>query len=441
MKSNPKRVFLTILPIILIFLIVLAVKIPDKKEKSIPKCIDCNIIFIDIDSLRADHLGVYGYYRNTSPNIDAFAKKSILFKNAYSQESWTKPSVQSLFSSSLPPLWRKRTKQNSILPRILKRKGYATAAFTGQISDNIVSQGFDTYLAFGGDPGMDSPNHNKTFYKAFNETFSYGLDWIRENKDRKLFLYLHGYDIHIPYHSKFEDYFDPDYNDTIDYYYIYKNYLNYYGILSTDKTQSLNFIELMNSLLKSEQIDHIIANYDGGILSLDERFDSFISELEETGILNKTIIVVFSNHGEDLFENGRFEHLFPSYSTLHVPLIIYIPRAEPKVIEAPVALVDIMPTIMNLINITTNYETLGVELISLIENPRLADASRIIPGHRYILKGEWELLIEPIIQLYNIKSDRNESNNLADKKQDVVRELLKEHDDIFIKELKKSMQK
>lgn len=416
MKLKKMKLF-WILLIVLALIIALSIFQIGSKKQNIPKCIDCNIIFIDIDVLRADHLGVYGYYRNTSPNIDAFAKKSILFKNAYSQSFTTSLSTESILTSFLPGWSKEKTK----IPKPLKDYSYVTAAFVEKFNPDYLYQDFDVYL-----PVED----NGTYSSIYNIIFNYSLDYILKSKNNKFFSYLHSIDLHAPYHSKYEDYFDPDYNQDI--YLIHQEYFNAMLNLST-KRKDRDFNDLKESLLKPEQINHIIAHYDGGILSVDELFGQFINRLNKTGLLNKTIIVLFSNHGEDLFENGRLEHYYTSNFVMHVPLIIYIPGIKPQSIDAPVALMDIMPTILDLIDIKMDIPMQGINLVPIIENPKSADKSRMIVGDRHIRKDNWLVIFHPTMQLYNLKYDINESNNLADKNPEIVEELLNEYNNILIK--------
>ena len=429
MKSKSKKIFWIILTIVIIFTIALVEQI-NNKEESIPKCIDCNIIFIDIDCLSANHLGIYGYHKNTSQNIDNFARKSILFKNVYSQVHWTERSVISLLTSSSPWIWERKINPNiTTLPQIFKKNDYITGAITGgfqphkpSIEDSF---GFDMYYKL----GEISLNLGD---QSFNKTFRYGIEWIKKNKNKKFFLYLHGYDLHVPASCKYENYFDPDYNEGIEY--ISQQYIKT-TIDLINKPRDYNFNNLKKAFFKPEQINHIIAHHDGCILYIDELFGNFIRELEREGLSNRTIIVIFSNHGQDLLENGLLMHLVPSYGTLHVPLIIFVPGAMPKSIEAPVALIDIMPTSLNLTNLTTNHSMLGIDLVSLIENPERNDKSRIIPGYQHLIKGNYALFTYPKFQVYNIKYDKNQSNNLADKRPEIIEEWRNEFSNMIIKSL------
>lgn len=409
-----------ILLIVLVLILVLSISQIGDKKQNIPKCINCNIIFIDIDSLRADHLGVYGYYKNTSPNIDAFAMKSILFKNTFSQGHWTPLSVKSLLISSLPTFWKKRVEQNASLPQILKKENYITAAFIGYPFFELNLLGFDNFKSY---------DFNEF---SFNKIFDDGLDFIGRNSNKKFFLYLHGYDLHYPTGDGQGYYSNLYYNETVTH--LYDLYFNKSDFMINNRNYS--FKNLRNSLFKPEQIRAIIEYYDNRLLSFDESFGYFIYKLNKTGLLNKTIIVIFSNHGDDLFENWRIGHQFPSYYTLHVPLIIYIPNLESKIIDRPVALIDIMPTILSLTNTTTNVSMQGINLVKLIENKNLIEKSRIIHGALYTKKGNWILFFVPEYGLYDIEYDINESNNLADNNQDIVKELMYEHSDFVIRGMK-----
>lgn len=433
MKSKSIKLFWVLFTIALIVLIFLLIQ-TNKKEKNIPKCIDCNIIFIDLDMLRANQLGIYGYYRNTSPNIDAFAKKSILFKNAYAQGYWSPQSIRSLLTSYFPENWEKRAQQNATLPKILKKEGYTTIVFAGDLTINKTEPemlkllGFDIIHTLFHVSSRESPSTTIAALMNFNKTFNGGLDWIKKN-DKKFFMYLHAFDLIGPYRGKYKYYFDPNYNESNE------DIMSQYSDLmeKSNKTQDYNFNDLKKSFFKPEQIDSIIANYDSSVLHLDELFGNFIYELNKTGVINRTIIVVFSDHGGDLFENGRISHLSTSYNNLHVPLIIYMPGAKSKVIDAPVALMDLIPTILDLTNITTHYQFQGINLVPIIENPKIADKNRAIIGYGYIKKGDWEMFTYPAVQIYNLRYDPNESNNLADKKQDITTELKEEYSNFIAK--------
>ena len=434
MKSKPKKLFWIVLIVLIIVLAVFIFK-NNKKQENVPICADCNIIFIDIGILRADHLGIYGYYRNTSPNIDAFARKSILFKNAYSQSRETSKSIDSYFTSRLF-LSKKQIRNNITLTKILKEQGYVSQGFFSNSLPYALGdmRKILPYLDVQSKDGQGLPI-TPIKLLSFKNTFNYSLEFIKNNKVRKFFLYLHSLDLHTPYHSKYGDYFDPDYPDHGN---IYKQYID--DASSGNKTSidnylagKINLAGKIDSLARSKQKKHIIAHYDGGILSVDELFGQFIYELDKSGVLNNTIIIVLSSHADDLFEEGRFDHFRPSYNVVHVPLIIYIPKVNPKIIDSPVSLIDIMPTTLNLVDINTNYKMQGINLIPLIENPKSGDKMRAIAGYQYVIKGEWKLQTIPTLQLYNIKYDPNESNNLADKEPELVKELMNDFNNLIIK--------
>ena len=431
MKSKSINPFWILFAIALMVLIFLIGQMGNQKE-NVLKQIDYNIIFIDIDVLRADHLGAYGYYRNTSPNIDTFARKGILFKNAYSQSGFTATNIISLLTSTLHPSFKIRNRPT--LTSTLKENGYFTGIISGSLGETdeeTITSDFDESLILG------VIDRNMGRNASFNKTFGYGLNWIRKNINEKFFLYLHGYDLHTPYHSPYEDYFDSDYEEDTDYAYdLYSNhtYKQYIKKPSSNEREGHNFNDL-TTLLKPEQINHIIAHYDGGILFVDELFGQFIDALNKTRLLNKTIIVVFSSHGTDLFENGRFEHSHwsMSYPVTHVPLVVHIPSGKHEVIDSPVSLIDVTPTILSLVGIKTKNEMGGINLVPIIENPLLGDKSRVILGDLYIMKENWKAILYPTIQLYNLKQDINESYNLANEYPEKVEELLNEHANSLIR--------
>ena len=155
-----------------------------------------NIILISIDTLRADHLGCYGYSRDTSPNIDALAREGVLFRRCYAQSSWTLPSHITMLSSLYPSVHRVTGNQDKLNPSVtlvselLKKEGYATAAFVngGYLRPEYgYAQGFDLYDSIEASEGK--LHHILSRVKA----------WLEAPPDRPFFLFVHCYDVHEPY--------------------------------------------------------------------------------------------------------------------------------------------------------------------------------------------------------------------------------------------------
>ncbi|OGL41542.1 MAG: hypothetical protein A3C43_00125 [Candidatus Schekmanbacteria bacterium RIFCSPHIGHO2_02_FULL_38_11] len=329
-----------------------------------------NVILILIDTLRADHLSCYGYGQNTSPNIDKLAKEGVLFTNSFSQASWTKSSVASLFTSLYPTQHNTNTFED-ILPdrattiaEILKSYNYTTAAF---IANPIVGkpfnfqQGFDLYI--------DEFTKDKIYYSVLRNSFIGGIvmsisrnrfltqdivnadilnstivPWLRNNKDKKFFLYLHYKDPHSPY--KPPDFFYKKYVKGIDPE-VYKG----------NDRFDINRTEM--------------ALYDGEIEFTDLNIGELLKTVDELNLTKNTLVILLSDHGEAFLEHGNKEHGFTLYQEeIFVPLIMRLPGYIPvnRKVVYQVCTIDILPTILNILNIQYKGPIEGKSLLPLIKD-------------------------------------------------------------------------
>jgi arylsulfatase A-like enzyme len=406
---------------VMIFLISLYL-IYSVRQKIDYRCEGCNIILISIDALRADHLGSYGYFRNTSPHIDEIASEGILFKNAFTTASWTLPSHMSLFTSLYPPELVKSDFHNGLdasettLAEILKKNGYRTAAFVGGLYLSSVfnlNQGFETWYE-------SQENTLGTFQKISPEVFS----WLEENKNHKVFLFIHAYDVHEPY-SGAEMF--------------YKNYSGVLENLSLVRSnlESFRNTETGELSLSKEDIEYIIANYDADIVQVDKFIGEFVEKLKELGLYNRSVIIIISDHGEQLMEHGSIGHVGLYDEVMRVPLIIKHPKLgfKNKTIENQVTLMDILPTILDMTNIKTHSEIRGMSLFPYILSSEKSD--RFVYAFVYnpvsrkfgsvIRTGKWKFFDREENnkqeELYNLEEDPEEKNNLAKERLNIVKDL------------------
>ncbi|MBU1975881.1 MAG: sulfatase [Nanoarchaeota archaeon] len=305
-----------------------------------------NVIFIIEDALRADHLSSYGYYRNTTPIKDALAKKGILFKNAFSQATTTRPSVPAYMTSLYPTatgVWNfnQRLDDNYLtLAEVMSNQGFQTTAFTENPNAGPVAglhQGYD-YL-FEQDQGPPEWIYRDAV-----------VEWIENNRDRNFFLYLHLIDPHGVYDPPEE-----------------------YRMWFDDSSEELDSDEYVDAEWVSKPTkEGRIGLYDGEIRNNDQWFSVFLEKLEEMDLIDHTLIVFTADHGEFLGEHDMWGHRPPSYrQVLNVPLIMHYPKGLPKnrVVTQNVQLIDIMPTILDLAQIDKDPLLLeGQSLVPLINN-------------------------------------------------------------------------
>lgn len=407
---------------IIIFMFILNLSVPIDSKINKPK--GPNVILISIDTLRADHLGCYGYKRDTSPNIDKFAKESVLFKNSRSQSHWTCPSHLSLLTSLFPSVFKvwewpnpgRLSNKYLTLAEILKNEGYKTAAFTEGV---VVSekygfkQGFDEFY---------EPLHASAEGDIRNTFNRYAIEWINRKKKDKMFIFLHCYDVHLPYDppepfkSRFSSQFTPA-NKLADLHSLRHVFLNNDSMrfLGNKAKKDPNFLSTM------------IALYDGEINNVDNELEKFFYKLKDMKLFDDTLIIFISDHGEQFNEHGSFGHCNLYDTELHTPLIIHLPKLlnhyNRQIINTIVGNIDLIPTILEILEINSTGKNIfqGFSFLNVMK--------RTVPFHRPFVFSE-SLNEESHIcavatdrfkylfnakgkeELYDVMSDPKEENNL-----------------------------
>lgn len=363
-----------------------------------------NIVLVSIDTLRADHLGCYGYDRPTSPAIDAFAARGVTFTQAIAQAPSTLPSHASILTSLLPQhhnaSWeagRPLPERALTLAEVLRDAGYATAAFTGGGQMDRVfglGQGFDSYTQ----PG----------YARFGATVRDAVPWLQAHTAQPFFLFLHSYETHHPYEAA------PAYRAVIE-------DVPYEGALpdaiSVEILRQINSGELA---VDEADVAHIVAAYDAEIRSMDAGFAALVLVLREMGLWDRTLIVFTSDHGEELGERGKVGwHSHSLYDEqLRIPLILKLPRdafAGHRV-ERQVRSLDIAPTVLAVLGIRPPAQFRGVDLTAFLRGeqvPPLVAVSRRDRATRdftSVRTEEWKLQPD---YLFHIAGDPGERWSIA----------------------------
>lgn len=415
-----------------------------------------NIIVYDIIPLRHDHLGVYGYYRNTTPNTDAFASDSFVFENAISQSSWTLPAHTSLMTSLYPSVHKVTTDNSTLsddiitLQQILKKNGYKTAMF---------SDGIHIAPKFGFDRGFDD-----VYYKCCNDPWQEGKalrDWIYTNANEKFYISFASFSLHDPYVLR-RSTPSPGYEMIFD--------TNYSGkVISDDVTlvnevnkikENLTMTELQNltignltlilnitedpdlltklvfwkSVNVSNQDDrnHVIALYDENIRLADSLFGDLINTLNDLKLLEKTIIVLHSDHGEAFGEHDIYLHqgTVVYEEQTHVPLIIKIPKLKGVIITQQAQIIDLLPTILDILNINETQTIEGKSLLPIMKGSGDADFNKYVFTEtdvvRAVRTNGWKLIENRIsgkYELYDLNTDPSEKINLYYNQTQVATEL------------------
>lgn len=384
-----------------------------------PALKDYNVLFITVDCLRPDHMGLYGYSRNTTPNIDRFFQGAAVFQEAVAQAPWTSPSILSMLTGLYPAVHAMDVR-GKLLDKYFytplkqfKESGYYTLGY--MTFDNYSNQGWDEETKKGN-----------------------LIEILEKHKGEKFFAWQHFREPHLPYSppDAFKDVF-----------------LKGPYSISPQKAELIKTLEKIpkgSVEFDEKDADFIRDSYDSAVLCQDAQLEKLFLFLKDTGLLEKTIIVLTADHGEELLEHGFVGHASTSESAtafdevLRVPLLIRIPgMAFDRPIPGIVQHVNIMPTIFDLLGMGPKFTAQGRSLLPLMtgENKSKEDFSRAFmetsycgwqcPGERVldrihaVRSREWKLIEERKASgiersLYDLKSDPGEKNNLYDREKEIA---------------------
>ncbi|HEY2090426.1 MAG TPA: sulfatase-like hydrolase/transferase [Thermoanaerobaculia bacterium] len=345
------------------------------------------VILISIDTLRSDHLPAYGYTAVSTPNIDALRADSILYERAYSHVPLTLPSHTSILTGMLPGDHGVRDNVGFRLAdsvptvqELLKKNGYATGAAVSAYvlrHETGIARGFDFY-----DDQVEPLGPSKVIgrvQRAGGETLQAATSWLDAHSSRPFFFFLHLYDPHTPYNAP-----EP----------FFSRYAN---------------------------------KYDGEIAYADSVVGDLIQRLKQTGVYDRALIVLLSDHGEGLNEHGEEEHgIFLYREDLQVPLIVKLPRSSQHgaTVKTPVELVDIFPTILQ--QTATPLPAghrVGESLLTFVKGgqERPIYAETFYPRFHFgwsdlhsLIQGNEHFIRAPQAELYDLGSDPGEKKNVLE---------------------------
>lgn len=309
-----------------------------------------NIILISLDTLRADHLGCYGYQRPTSPTLDKIASQGLMFEDVSSSSPWTLPSHGSLLTGLYPNrhglTFKTRLPKNVVtLADILKEHGYLTKAI---VNSHYVSSRYDF------DRGFDEFTYIEEFgtMKAPSEVQEKALKWLSRHEGKSFFLFLHYFDLHS------------DYSSLLSYE---KHFVRPYKGNANGTTLQLQHFRAGQFSLNHEDIKHLIDLYDASIRQIDDVIGQLFQLLQSKELLDNSLIIITSDHGEEFLDHGGVLHSRTQYQELiHVPLVIRGPGIpQSKRLRSIVSNVDVMPTILSLIGIDSPSTLDGLDLCPL----------------------------------------------------------------------------
>lgn len=386
------------------------------------------VIVYLIDALAAGHMSLHGYERETTPNLTALAEKGVWFKNAYSNASWTKEAIPSLFLS-MPSVahghyrsFQRLPSAFVTLPEVFSAHGFATAAFSTNINASPatgMAQGFDTFydhLALASDP-----------FEYRTAPIPQIVQWFEDHEDRPTFVYVHTAEPHHYYNPPppFKSMFDPDYRGEVT------------GIDDRLMEQG------RRGSVDPRDLEHLVALYDGELAFADQVFDQLFTTLEDRGFLRNGTVVVTSDHGEAFHEHGSFRHGINIHNEiLQIPLIFWGPGDLKSGLQIGqnAQLIDVMPTLLDLFELSSDLPMEGRSWAPVLRGRGASDAEGEpilvttffkTPPRLALIEGDWKLIFLPSdegraeAQLYNLKSDRAEKTNLLETHPGVARRLLR----------------
>ena len=322
-----------------------------------------NILLIVMDAARADHFSCYGYPRETTPNIDKLALSGALFSRAVSSTSWTVPSHATLFTGLLPPEHGATYQHNWLVDRIptlaelLKAEGYRSAAFSSNPyvdRSNNLHRGFDQFISVWSDTTIKEPV--KHFYTE--RTNKLIRSFIENGRDDPFFVFVNYMDVHTPYDppEPYRSRYLPQGNEITA------------RIDSACHDEALMNYETLT--LSTEEVSAVCDIYDGALNYLDAEIGELFEYLGQRGILDSTLIIVTSDHGELLGEYGFFGHgALLSRLLVQIPLVIRYPSVFPGQVvrDEPVAIADIFHSIASLLRLK-GYPDTGAPVRNLFSD-------------------------------------------------------------------------
>jgi arylsulfatase A-like enzyme/Flp pilus assembly protein TadD len=350
-----------------------------------------NLLFITIDTLRADRVGAYGATNVETPNIDRLAREGARARHSTVHVPLTRPSHISIFTGLYPAEHGIRDNVSPplrqdvpLLAETLKASGFSTAAFIGSIvlsRQSGLDRGFDHYSdTF--EIGEDDARFLNTIQRPGDVVTGEAVDWIKTHAKERFFAWLHLYDPHDPYEPP-----------------------GGYATTYADRP------------------------YDGEVAWSDELVGRLLGALEDAGAATQTLVIVTSDHGEGLGEHGEEVHGYFVYeTTLSVPLVLRGPGVRPgTVVDVLARSIDLFPTVVDLLGVARQAPTTsGRSLAGALRGEQLVDepsfAESLVPlvhfgwsDLRSVRDGRWKYVLAPRAELYDLDRDLGELTNLAER--------------------------
>ncbi len=418
-----------------------------------------NILLITIDTLRADHLGAYGYDPEISPHIDALARRGVLFEQAIAQSSWTLQSVASFLTSIYPTELQVYCARGgpvcstildgmrTTIAEAVKEGGYRTQAYLNNVwlqPDRGFLQGFDDARWFRDQEPFDLESlrerpllelvgrHSEPFRELFAQGHKllfdpgflqiqegasiseYAVRFLKKHREERFFLWLYYMEPHTPYQPV-------------------RPYRPLPQSISPEREtflRNMTFWPLGSSgpsVLTPADLQALVSLYDGEVHDVDWQVGQVLQQLDKLGLTDRTLVVLLADHGEEFNDHGGYTHGRALYQeTVRVPLIFSGPPvAQPgRVVETPVALLDLLPTLAEVAGVPIPADARGRSLLPALRGEELAEVPIYTEGlHRMPVDSQaliyqgYKLIYSSLqqkVELYDLRNDPGEQVNLVE---------------------------
>ncbi len=389
-----------------------------------------NLILIVVDTLRYDHLSFAGYPRPTTPELDRWVDSGTSFDRTWATSSWTLPSMASLLTGTFADThgagrkspdgrgeggFSRLDERLETLSGLLAENGLATGAIVNNPflrAQFGLGRGFSDY-----DEGTTKPGNSR--HRLADETVDVALDWIARQQENPFFLLVHIFDPHMrydapePFRGKFTEPLGGRYSLPV--------------VLPRK-------IRKRAPRVPADEREFIIAAYDEEIAFVDLEIERFFRTLEERNVWDTSLVVLTSDHGEELFEHDGFEHGHALWEeVLRVPLVLWGPGVEPARRSEPASLADVMPSVLDALGIAAPSEVEGLSLWPATTGGAVADRDRSLfvtstlygASRRAVVRFPWKLSLGPgpADRLFDLSSDPREASDLSKRRPEVASRL------------------
>ena len=402
-----------------------------------------SVVLIGVDTLRADHLGLYGAKRPTSPALDQIAERARVFEHAYATAAWTLPSFASLLTGLDPAehgagiVLGQQADREWDPERIGNKERTKILPSGTTLSERLSAGGFKTFgvvqtpnldPVYGFDRGFDIyENYRFERRRRADAAVAIAFELIDRHQDQPFFLFLHLIDPHLDYDAPTR--FAGQFTNDID-----------AGLELPVSVDNVNQLREESPEQLSVKTKFVEAAYDEEIAYTDRQIARFLDGLNERGLEDETLVILTSDHGEEFFEHGGFEHGHSMHQELlRVPFMVWGPGVTPGRESAPISIADAAPTILEAVGLEVPDAGFGQSLWPMIDKSEPGDMDRLIvaagtlygPELRMAMRWPYKLIQNPKtgkLALFNLEKDPGEKNDLIETHRQLAQRLAAELD-------------